>query len=457
MNWFKKLFSKIFGSKPTQEQNSNEFVKEKIISKKKPTSCSKPIKTSTKRLTTDVLKKFIPLKNMDEKDLDSLAIKTQVYSKKSILFIQGDESKEVYYLLSGSVQIQPDSNNNYEISFDSPVAHLPLNSGKTIGGTATTLTEVTLLVVPGELNQLWAIKSENEEDSYVELNDFELPAELSNHAFFESFSQAYRENKLRLPSLPNVALKLNKAMANEDIGVNEAVDIIHMDSAIVTKLVQVSNSPAYAPVNPITNCHDAVLRLGLEATRNLVMSISLKQLFKCEDKQLMQSMESLWKKSLYLSSLSFVLASETNVVNPDDALLAGLVADIGTIPLLHFAEENPSDHPDFKDIESAMPYLRAPVGSLVLHTLGFSKELSAIPHHAEDWYYDKGDKLTLTDIVILAKLHSYISSKKADGLPYINSIPAYSKLKKGSLDANFSLMILQKAQSRVNSTMRMLS
>jgi HD-like signal output (HDOD) protein len=457
MNWFKKLFSKIFGSKPTQEQNSNKFVKEKIISQKKPTSCSKPIKTSTKRLTTDVLKKFIPLKNMDEKDLDSLAIKTQVYSKKSILFIQGDESKEVYYLLSGSVQIQPDSNNNYEISFDSPVAHLPLNSGKTIGGTATALTEVTLLVVPGELNQLWAIKSENKEDSYVELNDFELPAELSNHAFFESFSQAYRENKLRLPSLPNVALKLNKAMANEDIGVNEAVDIIHMDSAIVTKLIQVSNSPAYAPVNPITNCHDAVLRLGLEATRNLVMSISLKQLFKCENKQLMQSMESLWKKSLYLSSLSFVLASETNVINPDDALLAGLVADIGTIPLLHFAEENPSDHPDFKDIESAIPYLRAPVGSLVLHTLGFSKELSAIPHHSEDWFYDKGDKLTLTDIVILAKLHSYISAKKTEGLPYINSIPAYSKLKKGSLDANFSLMILQKAQSRVNSTMQMLS
>jgi HD-like signal output (HDOD) protein len=230
-----------------------------------------------------------------------------------------------------------------------------------------------------------------------------------------------------------------------------------MDSAIVTKLIQVSNSPAYAPVNPITNCHDAVLRLGLEATRNLVMSISLKQLFKCENKQLMQSMESLWKKSLYLSSLSFVLASETKVINPDDALLAGLVADIGTIPLLHFAEENPSDHPDFKDIESAIPYLRAPVGSLVLHTLGFSKELSAIPHHAEDWFYDKGDKLTLTDIVILAKLHSYISAKKTEGLPYINSIPAYSKLKKGSLDANFSLMVLQKAQSRVNSTMRMLS
>ncbi len=457
MNWLKRLFSKIFGSKLTQEKNSNDYVKEEITPNKRPTSCSKPIKTSTKPLAIDILKKFIPLKSMDEQDLNSLTIKTQVFSKKSTLFIQGDKSDEVYYLLNGTVQIQPDSNNNYEISFDNLIARLPLNSGKTIGGTATALTEVTLLVVPGKLNQLWAIKSGYDEDSYVELNNFELPPELSNHAFFESFSQAYKENKLRLPSLPNVALKLNKVMASDDIGINEAVDIIHMDSAIVTKLVQVSNSPAYARANPITNCHDAVLRLGLEATRNLVMGISLKQLFKCDNKQLLQSMESLWKKSLYLSSLSFVLASETKVINPDDALLAGLVADIGTIPLLHFAEEYPSGHPDFNDIESAMPYLRAPVGSLVLHTLGFSKELSAIPHHSEDWFYDSGDKLTITDIVILAKLHSYISTKKTEGLPYINSIPAYSKLKKGSLDANFSLMILQKAQSRVNSTMRMLS
>lgn len=457
MNWLKNFFSNIFRSKSAEADDKTVLQEKTVLSKKHSISCSKPIKSSTNPVTFDILKKFIPLKNMEEQDLNALTIKTQVFSKKSTLFIQGQKSDNIYYLLNGKVNIQPNSDNSYEISFGTMLAGFPLNSGKIIGGTATALTEVTLLVVSGELNQLWAIKSNNNEQSYVELNDFELPDELTNHAFFKSFTQAYRENKLRLPSLPNVALKLKKAMASDEIGVNEAVDIIHMDSAIVTKLVQVANSPAYAPVSPITNCHDAVLRLGLEATRNLVMSISLKQLFQCDDKQLMQSMKSLWKKSLYLSSLSFVLASETKTINPDDALLAGLVADIGTIPLLHFAEQHPSDTPEFKDIEDAMPYLRAPVGSLVLHTLGFSKELTAIPHHSEDWYYDSGDKLTLTDIVILARLHSYISTKKFEGLPYINSIPAYSKLKVGALDANFSLMVLQKAQSRVNSTMRMLS
>lgn len=456
MNMLKTFFSKITGSQPSQPQNKTASPAIEKNTEIVPTVCSQPIKTSTKNISYDVLQKFIPLKKMDEEDLDSLSTKTQIFSKDSILFIQGQKSNEVFYLLNGTVKIQPDSRKNYEISFDSSLAQLPLNSGKTIGGTATAITEVTLLIVSGNLNHLWANKSNNNEVSCVELTSFELPPELTNHSFFESFSQAYRENKLSLPSLPHVAFKLKEAMAN-DIGIHEAVEIIHADTQIVTKLIQVANSPVYAPVNPITNCHDAVLRLGLEATRNMVMSISLKQLFQCKDKQLMQSMKSLWKRSLYLSSLSFVLAAETEHINPEDALLAGLVADIGTIPLLHFAEEYPSEHPEFKDIENAMPYLRAPVGSLVLHTLGFSEELTAIPHHSEDWFYDNSDELTLTDIVILAKLHSYISTKKAKDLPYINSIPAYSKLANGELDMNFSLMVLQKAQSKVSSTMRMLS
>ncbi|HBA65319.1 MAG TPA: cyclic nucleotide-binding protein, partial [Methylococcaceae bacterium] len=80
-----------------------------------------------------------------------------------------------------------------------------------------------------------------------------------------------------------------------------------------------------------------------------------------------------------------------------------------------------------------------------------------IPHHAEDWYYDSGDKLTLTDIVILAKLHSYIGIQHERELPYMNSIPAYSKLNNGKLTPDFSLHILHKAQQRIDAAMQILS
>jgi len=100
--------------------------------------------------------------------------------------------------------------------------------------------------------------------------------------------------------------------------------------------------------------------------------------------------------------------------------------------------------------------LNPPVGSLVLHTLGFSTEITEIPKHAEDWYYESdSDKLTLIDVVILAKLHSYFGSARAKELPYINSIPAYAKLKNGKLNPDFSLDILVKAQQRIDTAMSM--
>jgi len=445
MSWFNNNIKK----KTVPSSQGKELIQP--LSPEPAVLCTKPVSISSKQLAIATLKKFAPLRDLDEQRVKSLPYTTQVFAKESILFIKGQKSEQIYYLLKGTVELQPDSDSHYQLSADETRAHLPLNSGKSCGATATAKTKVTLLVISGELNQLWAQKS-NDEVSCVELIDIHLPEEINDQRFFNSFIQAYKENKLSLPSLPHVAFKLKEAIAN-DIGVSEAVEIIAIDPPIVSKLIQIANSPVYAPVNPITNCHEAVTRLGLEATRNLVMSIGLKQLFKSKDKQLMKGMQNLWQKSLHLSCLSFVLASETQTINPEDALLAGLVCDIGTIPLIHFAEQNPHDHPQFADLEIAIPYFKAPIGSLVLHTLGFSEEITAIPHHAEDWFYDSGDTLTLTDIIILAKLHSYISTKNTSDLPYINSIPAYSKLNDGKLDPDFSLQILHKAQKRINKAM----
>ncbi|MDD2760229.1 MAG: HDOD domain-containing protein, partial [Methylomonas sp.] len=413
---------------------------------------AKPLVQAQQNLSVVRLKQFAPLRDLDDQTLKALPHATALYPKDAIVFIRDQDTDAVYYLLEGRLQMQPEGDNCYEITEGTPLAALPLNSGKHFGATAVALTDVGILKISAELNRLWSRKRQ-ENLSCVELLDIQLPEEISNKHFFSSFAKAYRENKLRLPSLPNVAFKLQKAM-QQDIGINEAVEIIHIDPPIVAKLVQVANSPLYASARPINNCHDAVNRIGLNATRNLVMSISLKQLFKSKDRELMTGMQHLWKNSLYVSSLSFVLAQECSTINPEDALLAGLICDIGSIPLLHFAEQFPDHYPNLSELESSLPYLRGPVGSLVLHTLGFSKELCIIPYQAENWLYDGGASLVLADIVILAKLHSYFGTQKAHGLPFINSIPAYSKISPRKLNPDFSLAILHQAQDRIHAVMQ---
>lgn len=449
MSWLKKLFHTDTSTDDKPQQC------EQRTSSSNTLQTTPPLVECQQNLGVDQLKKFAPLRDFDDQSLKALSHSTSLYHKDAIIFIRGQHSDGIYYLLEGKLEIQPESDSRYEVDEGTTLAALPLNSGKQYGATATALTDITILKVSAELNRIWT-HHQQESLECVELVDIQLPDELSNRRFFDSFAKAYRENKLRLPSLPHVAFKLQKAM-QQDIGINDAVEIIHIDPPIVAKLIQVANSPLYASANPINNCHDAVNRIGLNATRNLVMGISLKQLFHSSDRELMKGMQHLWKTSLYVSSLSFVLAQECSDINPEDALLGGLICDIGAIPLLHFAEQFPDQYPNLSELESSLPYLRGPVGTLVLHTLGFSEELSNIPHHAENWLYDSGDSLNIADIVILAKLHSYFGTRKTKGLPYINAIPAYSKISANKLDPDFSLSVLHRAQNRIDAVMHLLS
>lgn len=455
MSWLTNLFhspDRSDDQRPQTRKHQQHSAQPESTDNLKP---SRPLVEAQQNLSTDRLKQFVPLRDLDEQTLKAIPHKTALYPKDAVVFVLGQAADCIYYLLEGQLEMHPDAENKYQINEGSTLAGLPLNSGKQYGATATAVTDVSILKISAELNRLWTQRRQ-EDLSCVELFDIQLPEEISNKRFFESFAKAYRENKLRLPSLPNVAFKLQKAM-QQDIGINEAVEIIHIDPPIVTKLIQVANSPLYASAMPINNCHDAVNRIGLNATRNLVMGISLKQLFHSKDRELMKGMQQLWKNSLYVSSLSFVLAQECSNINPEDALLAGLICDIGAIPLLHFAEQFPEQYPNLTELESTLPYLRGPVGALVLHTLGFSEQLSNIPHQAENWLYDSGESLDLTDIVILAKLHSYFGTKKGQDLPYINSIPAYSKIASNKLDPDFSLSVLHRTQNRINAVMHLLS
>lgn len=451
MSWLNKIFSQ--SPKTSVPEKKADIVA--LSASPSTIPCSEPISSEHKKLPLATLKRLAPLRDMEDAYVEQLAHTTLYYTQGSVVFRLGQKTNSVFYLLKGNVEILPDSDNHYTLSAESSLANLPLNSGKLCGATAIAATDITILAVSAEVIHRWSSKSI--QSASVELLDIDLPEQITNNRFFASFSESYRENRLSLPSLPNVAIKLKEAI-EKDLDISEAVKIIGVDASIVAKLIQLANSPLYSPASPITNCHAAVTRLGLDQTRKLVMGISLKQLFQCQNPQLLEKMQNLWKTSLYVSSLCFVLAQESGSVNPEDALLAGLVSDIGTIPILHFAEQNPSEYPNLDILDSAIPFLSPSVGSLVLHTLGFAPELANIPQYAEDWFYEsEGEKLNLVDIVILAKLHSYFGTSRVKEIPYLNSIPAYAKLTNSKLTPDFSLDILQKAKHRINAAMNFLS
>jgi HD-like signal output (HDOD) protein len=284
----------------------------------------------------------------------------------------------------------------------------------------------------------------------------DIPENLQENKFFKKFCIHYQQNKLVIPSLPNVALKLRSAM-QQDIGTQEAVSIVNMDSVISSKLIQIVNSPFYQAATPITNCQDAITRLGLTTTRNIVTSISMENLFKSNNTKLNKKILFLWKQSIHISSISQTLATLTKKTNPDEALLAGLIHNIGALPIIIFADTLDNDEYTDEDIVHTISAVQGILGDFILEKWGVPEPLKHIPRQSENWYFcsDEKKEITLSDIVILAKYHSHMGSSHATHLPSLHTLPAFQKLGDNTLTADMSLQVLHDAKKQIADSMNL--
>ncbi|GAB4270278.1 MAG: hypothetical protein Kow0065_20150 [Methylomicrobium sp.] len=399
-------------------------------------------------ITVETLKTLIPIRSLNEDLLASFATdrQSEVYPANTILFNQGEQNDSAYYLLKGTVIISDSTGKHYEVEADTARAKFPLCSGIKHALTVIAKTDVGILRVSEKI-----MRSPQPANHHpAPLN---LPKQFANNRLLQAFSQYYLEEEMAVPSLPDIAFKLRKAI-QADIGVAEAVKIIQLDPVIAAKLIQVANCPLYLAAIPAKTCLEAVNRIGLRATQNLVISLTLKQIFTSSNALIKKIMDRVWKQSIYVSSICYVLASETRKVNAEEALLGGLVCDIGSIPFLNFAANLPDDYYNQHDIEIGLPLIRGPVSAYILHEWNFPDELSELPLYAEDWYQHREDRLTLLDVIVLSRLHSKIGTPEMTELPPITSIPAASKLDFVQLSPENSLHILHDAQTKINEAKR---
>ncbi len=402
-------------------------------------------------ITPETLKQLFPIRNLSEEILQTFSTEhlVETLHPDSILFSVNEQATCAIYLLRGTVILADHNGKSYEISAGSAQAKFPICSGLKHTATATAKTEIDILRV-----SLKIMLTPSRQDH----GKLTIPADLNNNRLLNLFVEHFEDNEheIEIPSLPEVALNLRKAI-QKDVSIDEAVKIIQLDPAISAKLIEVANCPLYLTNVPAKNCKDAVVRIGLNATRNLVTALSMKQIFKSKSPLIKNHLEDVWKQSLYLSGLSYVLASHSQQQNPENALLAGLVCDIGVIPFLSFTANLPVEYHSDAEIREAMPIIKGPVGSVVLKEWDFAEEFIDVAKSSSDWYQNSGDTLTLTDIVVLSRLHALIGKKATADLPAITAIPAAANLKNFAMSPENTLGILHDAKAKIHEALSIFS
>jgi HD-like signal output (HDOD) protein len=147
----------------------------------------------------------------------------------------------------------------------------------------------------------------------------------------------------------------------------------------------------------------------------------------------------------------------TQKVDAEGALLAGLLHNIGVLPILTFANSLPADVYQPDDLTLCINELQGQIGSIVLEQWEFPESLRQIPLESSDWFTDTTETLNLTDIVLLAKYHYFLASPGGAELPLIDTMPAYQKLGNQPLTPEMSLQILHDAKQQIAETMSFFS
>lgn len=271
------------------------------------------------------------------------------------------------------------------------------------------------------------------------------------HHFYED----YLAGKLELPPLPDLAFRVRRAIQDPSKGGDDIARLIRVDPSLAARLVKVVNSPLYRGRDHATSTLEAVTRLGLGRVRNLVFSFTVGSLFRSRSRHLNARLRDYWRHSQEVASLSFVLARLTPGLDPDKALLAGLLHDIGAIPILQQIDKHRGLVKSAAEVGLVLQRLKGKVGALLLSSWDFPHDLVLVAEESENWHRDSRD-LDYCDLVIIAQLHSYIGTPRMQHLPRLDQVPAFAKLANGELSPRLSLAVLDNAHAEIEEVKRTL-
>jgi putative nucleotidyltransferase with HDIG domain len=250
-----------------------------------------------------------------------------------------------------------------------------------------------------------------------------------------------------------VALRVRDVVDDEDANANQIADIIAQDAALSARLIQVGNSPLYRGRQEIDRLSMVVARLGNKLVRNLVTSQVMKQMFQATNDLVDQRLRAVWEHSVQVAAIARALANRAPGVLPDQAMLAGLIHDIGTLPILYRAEERDEllDTPGLLD--QLITRLHTRIGGAILKHWKFPEALVAVAAEHEDLQRSHAGPADLVDVVQVANLQSHIDTDHRLSHADWSQVSAFQRL---GLDVDVHEIELTDVQADIDEVHRLL-
>ena len=197
-----------------------------------------------------------------------------------------------------------------------------------------------------------------------------------------------------LPPLPDISSSIMKALNEPEVSIISITELIEKDIAIATQILKVANSPAYGAVSTISTIQHAIMMLGLDEVRGLLLAFAVQEFFDTapEDKTVRKRF---WTHSQVCSYTAVLLSHHFKQNDTSSFFLSGLIHDIGKLVVDQFMHEEfqqiiahtREQSCTFRDAEKEiLGVTHYQIGGKLLQQWNFPKQVTMqVFHHHNPW------------------------------------------------------------------------
>jgi HD-like signal output (HDOD) protein len=231
--------------------------------------------------------------------------------------------------------------------------------------------------------------------------------------FVRSLAGELSSGKIDLPSFPEIATRVRQVLQDPDTSIDQVVRLVGSEPALAARLMRVSNASAVnRSGKQVTDLRTAINRIGYSMVRSAAMAFAMSQLRRGAKLDRLQSrLDQLWRNSTQVAALAYVLARSCCKVNPDEALLAGMMHAIGKLYIMTRAAQHPELFVDNETLDEICTSWHASIGKAILENWEFSDLTAAAVGEQEDFSRDEEVEPDLRDVIAIAIL---MASYEAD-------------------------------------------
>jgi len=232
------------------------------------------------------------------------------------------------------------------------------------------------------------------------------PTDQEAFAFVQALAAELSAGKVDLPSFPDIALRVRKVLSDENVSQDKVVRVVGSEPALAARLMQIANSAAINfSGKPITELRAAISRMGFNMVRSAAIAFAMVQLKKVDAlKGLEKPLQDLWKRSATVAAMSHAVARGFSRVNPDTALLAGLLHGIGKLYILTRCNKHPGLFADQAAYNSIVRDWHGAIAKALLENWEMAEEIIDAVSGYEELDREHTGPVDLTDVVTVGNM-----------------------------------------------------